>query len=239
LLAETGPIILLAPLTIAWMVKAFRAGRWYECALGLASAASLFTLVTQLQSVHGFRDLTRVQNMPLGLFGTFGVPALWLWVRHRSDVLKTLSAALLAICMFGGIVLFGLSLTAAVKPILSDFIDPLDASMSRQYFDKLEDDALVFDNINYRAPVVFGRPNRSALDFYTRTEEYKFLVADPEPHAIHAAGYDYIYIDGTYWREMTPKERESFNDSCVRLVYSVEQPVPPDFRRLLDISACE
>lgn len=239
LLAEVGPIILLAPLVIVWMVKAFRAQRWYECALALAAAASLLTLVTQMNGASGITALTRVQGMPLGVIGTFGLPALWLWARHRPDVIKTLSAALLSVCMFGGMVLFGLSLIAAPYPVLSDFLERLDASMSRQYFDKLEDDALVFDNINYRAPVVFGRPNRSALDFYTRTEEYKFLAADPEPHAIHAAGYDYIYIDGTYWREMTPKERESFNDSCVRLVYSVEQPVPPDFRRLLDISACE
>jgi hypothetical protein len=162
-----------------------------------------------------------------------------MWARHRSDVIKTLSAALLSIIMFGGVVLFGISLIAAPNPVLSNFIELLDASMSRAYFDRLEKDAFVFDSIPYRAPVIFGRPTHSSLDFYTTTPEYQDLKKNPDPFALNSAGYDYIYLDKAYWSTLTQAQKDALGGDCVQQVYKTESQVPQDFRKLLDIQNCQ
>jgi len=238
-LAEIGPILIVTPLVIAWLVKAFRFGRWYECFQAAAAVASLVLLVVQLKGAAGITALTRVQTLPLGVLGTFCVPSLWLWARHRSDTIKALCASLLSIMMFGGVVLFGISLIAAPKPVLSNFIDLLDASMSKTYFDNLEKDAYIFDSIPYRAPTLFGRSTKSSTDFYTATPEWKALKKNPDPFAIRAAGYDYIYLDKEYWTTLTREQKDALGNGCVQMVQKVESQVPPDFRKLLDITNCE
>jgi hypothetical protein len=237
-LAEIGPVLILFPLAAAWMVKAYRSQRWFECFYGAAALASLILLVVELSGAAGLTALTRIQNLLVGVVGAFGLPALWLWARHRSDRIKSWSAAFLFTTMFGGFVLFGISLIAAQRPVLSDFIDPMDTSMSTAYFDRLEKDAIVFDPLVYRAPVVLGRPGRSSIDFYRIKPEFEALAANPDPFALTTAGYDYIYLDSKYWNSLSENARTGLQADCVVLVHEVLHKRLPDFRRLLDIQTC-
>jgi hypothetical protein len=51
------------------------------------------------------------------------------------------------------------------------------------------------------------------------------------------AGYAYIYVDKTWWRDIQPKQRERFEQPCVIRV--AEQTMEDkDFRWILDIQGC-
>ena len=238
-ICETGPMILLLPLVIVWCVKAFRYRRWYEAAMILSALVSIPTAFIQLSGASGPTALTRVQVTLVGLCGTFGVPALWLWVRHRSNKLKISSLILFFIAIFGGVVLFGIQLIAAQRPIFADYLNYLDAKMAAHYWNKLPADVWVFDPLPYRAPTVLGRDNDSSYDYFKRKPEWDALVENPDPVALNAAGYHYAYFGLDYWRELAPEAQERLLDSgCVLVVETLEQEFPKDQRWLLDISNC-
>lgn len=237
-LLEIGPILLVIPLVGAWMVKAFRFGRWYECFLGSAAVASLGLFVVELSGAAGLTALTRAQSLLLSLLATFAVPALWLWMRNRSEVIKTLAAAFLFVTMFGGIILFGISLVAVQQPVTTEFVFSMDAAMTARYWDALEPDALVFDPNPYRAPVIFGRSSRSSDDWFVRKVEWLALREEPDPAALQSAGYRYLYLDESYWRNLSPAQRSALQDSCVIQVHEEKHKRLDEFRRLLDVSEC-
>jgi len=239
-LFEIGPVILLLPLPLIWGVKAFRAGRWYEAALIVMPVLSLVTLVIQYTGSAGPTALNRVQSQLIGLSsGGIAMAAVWRWGSRRVEWIKAVVGGLLFLSMFGGIVLFGIELLSAPRPIYSTFIGILDARFERDYWNKLEKDALIFDPIAWRAPTVFGRFTDSYKTWYEPKPEWEKLVADPSPAALRAYGYDYIYWDFKYWDRLKPEVQQRFTDACVRLVKQEEwKETPYDFRRLLDIRSC-
>jgi hypothetical protein len=237
-LIEIGPILLVLPLVAIWMIKTLRYQRWYEGALGASAFASLALVFVQLSGPAGSTALTRVQNLLFSLAGVFAVPALWLWGRQRSDKFKVWIGVLLGAIMLGGMVLFGIELTAIPHPVMADFITPLDARMSSKYWNVLEDDTMVFDSNPYRSPVVFARPNRSSTTWYERTPEWTALRDTPDPYQLAAHGYGYIYLDKDYWDSLDTDNRTLLQDDCVELIDEMTQDFPYDFRRLLDIRTC-
>ncbi len=145
-LFEIGPVLLLLPFALIYGVKAFRAGRWYESFLIVLPVMSVITMVIQYTGNAGPTALNRVQNMLIGLSsGSFAVAGVWLWARGRSETAKVLVGSLLSIVMFGGVVLFGFEMLAAVKPVRATFVDVLDARAEADYWNRLEPDALIFD----------------------------------------------------------------------------------------------
>jgi hypothetical protein len=235
---EIGPILLVLPLVAIWMIKALRFQRWYEGALGASAFASLALVCVHLSGTAGSTALTRAQNLLFSLAGVFAVPALWLLGRHRSDKFKIWIGILLVVIMLGGVVLFGIELVAAPYPVMTDFIAPLDARMSTRYWNALENDAMVFDSVPYRSPVVFGRPNQSSTTWYERTPEWKALLEAPNPYQLAAEGYRYIYVDKAYWNNLNAGNRRLLQYDCIKLKDEIGQEFPNDFRRLLDIRAC-
>ncbi len=237
-LLEIGPILLVLPLVAVWMVKAFRYQRWYEVMLALVAVASLGLWVIELSGAAGLTALTRVQSLPIGVLSTFAVPAVWLWARQRSDGIKAGVAGFFFINMFGGFLLLGISLIAAPNPVTTEFTSTMDVKMIELYWDQLEEDAWVFDHDPYRSPIVFGRANNSSYDVFKRKPEWVSLTENPDPYALNAAGYSYLYLDKAYWDQLNEDQQAALQDPCVLLVHEEKHKRLDDYRKLLDVRQC-
>ena len=145
--------------------------------------------------------------------------------------------------IIGGIVIFAALFTSVTTPQLSYFINAQDGRMSAQEWNKLAPGALVMDRVPYRAVTLFGRMTRSSptsgpVDFSTYPE-WKALIKDPDPVAVAAAGFRYIYLDDSWWEELDSVQRDALDQACVQIVQEMGDPSSTDWRRLLDVSRCE
>ncbi|MBI9045459.1 MAG: hypothetical protein JEZ06_13290 [Anaerolineaceae bacterium] len=239
-LAEIGPILLVLPLALVWGYKAFRNGRWYEAIYAVFAILSLPLFIVEYSGTAGLTALTRVQNSIIALCKVFAVPVLWLWVRHRSDIWKTAAAGLFSITMVSGILIFAIQVIAVPQPVYSFYLNSLDAKMADLYWNELDSDAMIFDNDPYRSPVIFGRANDSSHNAFERTQEWDDLYENPDPVILHKAGYDYVYYDQDYWRELSPEEQNLLmHNDCVKVIEDLVLEFPEETRTLLDVKKCQ
>ena len=84
----------------------------------------------------------------------------------------------------------------------SYFIGDLDVQMERDYWNKLEPDALVFDPIVSRSATIFARGSNASFTWYKSKPEWEKLAAAPDPYALKAGGYSYAYFDQKSWDEI-------------------------------------
>jgi hypothetical protein len=242
-LAEIGPVVFVTPLVAVWCIRSFRVGRWPEVALLCASLASVLALFMQFKGPL-FTAWPRLMGGWFFACALYAVPLLWARARANDGKIQTLTVVCVSAACLSGLVLFGIQLLAIQRPTLATFITPLDAKMSQEYWNKLNVEAVVFDPVVYRAPTVFGRFTDSSPSWYTKDANWQALVAAPDPRALHAAGFDYMYFDKDYWDGLTQAQQSSLTAPCVKQVAQVdgnhsEQNYAKDFRRLLDISACQ
>jgi hypothetical protein len=240
-LLEAGPLILLLPMVIARGLKSVRQKRWFEAALlgtaALAVPAAFFKLDDRL--------LTGSSRFMGGMFFAtllYAVPLLWHWSKNRGDGWKVALIAGALVSMLSGFVLFGTELVAIQKPVYGPFLTELDAKVAAQYWNKLEPDALIFDSYPPRTPVIFGRFTLSSETWYLINPEWYNLRDHMDPFRARAEGFDYVYLDAEYWTRLTAEQKNALSDSCVKVVTEVDgytESKTRDFRRLLDIRACE
>jgi hypothetical protein len=143
----------------------------------------------------------------------------------------------LALMVFGGIVIAGTALTAAPRPVITRGFTDLDAYTSREVWDELPKDSLVFDPSSWRATALTGRLTRSAISSYVRLPEWEQLRRDPYLGDLVESGYDYVYVDEKWWQGISAESRESLSSACVQIL-SEQLGRNDQFRRLLDISQC-
>jgi hypothetical protein len=86
--------------------------------------------------------------------------------------------------------------------------------------------------------VVTGRLTRTALNSSTQLESWHELLDDPRVGRLVAAGFDYAYVDRSWWKQMSEAERRSFQDSCVKEVAAVQDNGANGDRWLYDLRAC-
>ncbi|MFN3741813.1 MAG: hypothetical protein ACK4VW_03955, partial [Anaerolineales bacterium] len=146
------------------------------------------------------------------------------------------------VTVFGGVVLFGIELIAAQQPRLPEYLQELDARVAKEYWDRLPQDAVIFDPIPPRAPTVFARPTNAYVDWRPKPE-WRALLAEPDPRRLRLAGFTHLYFDITYWESLPPQWQAALEQSCVKKVgewsgYRSPTDFRKDFRRLLDIRAC-
>lgn len=238
-LLEIGPVIFMLPLVFAWGIKSFRSRRWYEAALITSGFLSILLLPVQFTGSAGVRNTSRLYSF-VGLAALWAVPLVWRWASHRSGRLKALLACAGTVIIFGGVILFGIELIAAQKPVLSNFITPLDARMEKEFWDKLEKQALVFDPIPYRATTILGRYTNSSKTWLVAKPEWEKLLANPDPYQIRASGFDYVYLDYVFWYDIDTKYKEIFEKApCVQLIREQKDKRTVDFRRLYNVHSCK
>jgi hypothetical protein len=235
-LLEMGPALLAFPLLIAFGWKALRASRWYEAALVFSGILSLSMIIVEFAGSTGVRNTSRLyQFSGLSLF--FFVPLVWMNVSRRSDKVKALAAGVAGVIMLGGVFMAGIQIPAIQQPVYSYFIGDLDVQMERDYWNKLEPDALVFDPIVFRSATIFARGSNASYTWYKSKPEWEKIAAAPDPYALKAGGYNYAYFDQKSWDEIPAASQKKFNDPCVKIVKEVED-WQHDFRKLIDVRAC-
>ena len=112
--------------------------------------------------------------------------------------------------------------------------------MSKAYWNKLDQAAQILDLAYiYRPSVLFGRTaGRAYQTLYNSLPEFRTLVENPDAVKIAQYGYAYVYFDRETWQSLSPEQRQTFQQKCVKLV-AEQKTAMGDFRRLLDVQKCQ
>lgn len=234
---EIGPIILVIPWLAVWGWKCWRAERWFETALALAGGVSLLSVFVQYSGSAGISASARLPGYALNLCRLYAVPLIWLWLQKRQKVWPTAAAGVGLVVMLGGAVFFGIELLSARQPVYSYFIGDLDVKMEKDYWNRLDPRAMVFDPESFRSATLFARPANSSITWYESKPEWDSLVTHPDPYTLLSAGYEYAYFDRAYWEALPITEQNKLQNACV-LVMKEYVDWTHDFRRLLDLRQC-
>ncbi len=251
-LAELGPAVLLLGLMGVYTVRQVKFRNTILGGLGIAAGISLFFPIFIQYGVD--RSITRMPATALWLWVVMAFPLLWRKARPlpstglsqfpRGGVSRSLLfrwGYLALICftlILGGVVIFIGQLPAISAPQLTYFVDGLDARLSLIAWNRLPPKSQVFDRIPYRSVTLFGRAARANESIYISIPEIAALRQNPDPGAIARAGYDYLYLDDTWWERMTSSQQQALRQSCLRQVYQVRND-EGQFRSLWDIRSCK
>lgn len=267
-LFEIGPILLALPITAIWGWKALKAHRWWDAALVFGGVMGIASLFLQYEGSAGVTATSRLFGDLLTPLTLFAVPLLWTWASNLDRrltstvtfmlpltskinlaVLKKASLAKLTlltlglISIFGGLMLFGIELTAAQKPVLPLAMQSMDVQIYNDYWDKLPSDALIFDTLPARAVTIFGRFTDSNETWYVPKQSWIALAQNPLPRDLRAAGFDYFYYSLINWESFSPQVQSALEDSCVKLVVQTDgirsDTLRPSWVRLVDLRGCE
>lgn len=236
-LAEIGPLLILLPFIAVWGWRALRAERWFEAALALFGVISLGFLFVQYRGTAGPSATGRLYS---GFFTVAKLTAVPLvaWVVGNRDVRKqAVALGLGALSLVSGVALFSVMLIAAARPVYSYFLTQLDVDVMSRYWNRLPVEALVFDPVAPRAPVILGRHTSGWQTWYQARPEWRLLVEDPSPGKIRAAGFDFIYYDRAYWKTLSSRDMQALQDGCVLEIDRIED-WQGDFRVLADLRNC-
>jgi hypothetical protein len=238
-LAEMGPVLLLAPLITGKTAGYLRSRKLLMAGLS-AMAIICFIVPLVLRFVDRERDLARVTSTSLSIWMLLGYPYIWHILQRAKGARQYLAAGGLVITMLGGIALFPPQLVAIAQPQMSYFIQQPDAQLSKAYWNKLDSDAQILDLAYiYRPPVLFGRSaGRAFQTLYISLPEFRTLIADPDASRIAQYGYAYVYFDRQTWQALTPEQKATFQQKCIKLVAEQKTSLG-DFRRLLDVRKCQ
>jgi len=242
-LTEMGPIILALPLVIIWGWKTLRTQNWYEAALIGTFAWSVPSLFVAFKGPL-YTATPRLFDGLLFACTLYAVPLFWIWARKKSDAWRSALVVGGLITIFAGLMLFGIQLISIQKPVTTTFISDLDVKVTDKYWNKLKPGSLVLDPSPYQGPTIFGRATDSSVTWYAPKPEWQALLANPDPHQIHAQGYDYFYFGIDYWNQLTPLQQAALQQPCAKKLFEVDgihslTDYRKDFRRLLDVSACK
>jgi hypothetical protein len=221
-----------------------RARRWWDAALVFGGVMGIVSLFLQYEGSAGVTATSRLLGDLLTPLTLFAVPLLWTWAKDRSVHIRQTLLSLGFITIFGGLILFGIELIAARKPVLPLAIQPMDVQIYDRYWDTLEPDALVFDTLPARAVTIFGRFTDSNETWYVPKESWIRLAQDPFPRDLRAAGFDYFYYSLINWEGFSPEVQSALKEPCVRLVVQVDgvrsaTDSRKSWLRLVDIRDCD
>jgi hypothetical protein len=238
-LAEMGPVLLLAPF-ITWKTGEFIRSRKLLMAGLSLMAIVVFFMSLFIRFVDRERDLARVTSTSLSIWMLLGYPYIWQILQRAKGSLKYLVGAGLAITILSGIALFSPQMVAIAQPQMSYFIQEPDARMSKAYWNILDKNAQILDlAFIYRPSVLFGRSAGHAYQsMYIPLPEFRTLIANPDAVQIAQYGYSFVYFDRETWQALTPEQKQTFQQKCVKLVAEQKTPMG-DFRRLLDVYKCQ
>ena len=240
-LAEIGPAILLIPFVVTWLWKFGKRGHWIEAGLGLSG---LFGFILPFFIHYNVeRDTSRITSFGLQTFLIISVPTLVFFLKRGRAWSKSLIIWLYGMSILSGIVIFAILFTSITTPQITFFLDSQDARMSSLGWNQIKPGTWVLDRIPYRAVTIYGHATRSSpasapVDFSTYPE-WNVLIKNPYPGNVAAAGYGYIYMDNTWWSQLTPEQQGSLNQNCVRIVQEMGGENSDNWRHLLDVSECK
>jgi hypothetical protein len=224
---------------LIWGNKAMRAGRWMEATLvGMVVVSLGLAFIMMSFKSTSIGSLSRAQNTFLLIFRVFAIPFLFFWFPRRSNAVKIISAFLFSITLLGGIVIFGLEMLSIQKPIISSYLEPLDAKILKEFWNKLDDKYMVLDPEPIRAAVLFGRPTDAAITWFEFKPEWNSLINNPNPYAMQKAGFGYLYSDLNYIKSLPISASKRLDSECVKVLADYKDGNGGQ-RILLDVRGCQ
>lgn len=236
LLSELGPVLLLAPMATAWAYHQLRNGNLTAGAFGVAALLNFFFPLFIQYGVD--RSSTRMPATALWLWLALGWPALSMAFKKASAGFQWGVVAGYVAALFPGLVIFAVQVNAIPVPQISYYLTGLDSAVSRDYWNRLPENAQVLDRDASRSVTLFGRASRAYSEIYTPYPEWVALTLLPVPEHVRAGGYDFVYFDRSGWQDLNPELRQAYTQGCARLLEEYTLP-EGDFRRLYDLRACE
>jgi hypothetical protein len=241
-LVEMGPFLLLAPWIIWLTFRFLRTRRWLLPALSLGALVG-FVLPVFITLETADRDMSRLANASLFIWMVLGI-SFWLVYDRLGLSLKnklphTIFSIAALLTLVGGAALFPAQMVAIKQPVITNFVQESDALVSKAYWDRLDQNALVFTTGYPSLPMVlFGRSmGRAYRTFFQPYPKFKALLDDPDPRKLVAEGYRYVYLDKQDWQNLTAGQKSAFQQGCVQslLKISFEQG---EARYLFDLNDC-
>lgn len=234
---EMGAVLLVIPIVIAAGRKWFRAEK-VGLVLFLFAAATGFVLPFFV-GYGTERDITRLTTFGLMGFALLGLQALSNWEGKERFARFENGVRIWKIAMvFGGVVVAGSLITAMPTGSFGDQIMPVDAQMTQEIWNELEEDALIFDSHAWRIVAISGRYTRSSVKSFERLPAWEEYGAHPIILNMARDGYDYIYMD-TYWRDtLSSADLQGFEQDCVVLHSFLKDDCANCERYLWDIRNC-
>jgi hypothetical protein len=234
--AELGAALLFAPLAGWVLLRSARRGRVLLLAFGISTFLGFLLPFVLRYEVD--RDITRLTHYALVGWILLGVIPLRLaWGRGRALVRGAI-VGVTAVLILPGVVVTWSLLSALPRPVLAEAIGAPDTSMAREVWNRLEPGALVLDSHPWRAVVVTGRLTRSSQDSSNLLPGWQELVRNPSVERVAQAGFDYVYVDRTWWDDMDDATRLGYAAECVRPVAAVQDDGQNGDRWLFDVRAC-
>jgi hypothetical protein len=107
----------------------------------------------------------------------------------------------------------------------------------RELWNKLPEDALVYDAIPARAVTVLGRATNSNLSWFEKDPDWEELKLDPTPVVLSKAGFSYAYLDLQDWEALSAETQAQYKSTCSELVLKIQDG--DRGRRLYKIEDCK
>jgi len=242
---EIGPFILILPWILIYAWKKFKQNDIYWGILIFSTIAAFLFPVFFKYYVD--RDITKIMSYAISSWNFLLLLYIWEkvkttgWRKWIDTAVRYFAFGSVALAAMGGIVITIANLSAISKPVLSHNINSLDAYVSRDTWNKLDDSAFIFDNRRWRASALTGLPTSYGTSGSGKPE-WNLINKSATIASLKKAGYRYVYIDKEWWFDLPSSSRKDLSQACVVTVteYIDDWPLDvPDFRRLIDISACE
>lgn len=239
---ELGPVVLFTPWITWWAWKRLRQGDWILGTMVLS--AWLGFALPIFFSYEYDRDIVRFTKHGL-LIWTLVLAIILLdkstkWIK----ALRYPAMAGLALMIAGGLAIASTELTAASQEVLTeDGIIGLDSRIAQDVWDQLQIGSEIFDPQTWRGTMLTGRLTRVVTGNmsydYDHSAAWEKLRENPSVEAMLANGFRYVYVDEAWWGEIPPESRISLSESCVRIVSEHDDANRNQFRRLIDLAACQ
>ncbi len=240
ILAETGLVVLALPWTFKYGWNLVREEKWLEAAWVFSMVPSLLTIFVEYTGNAGPTALSRMTAHFLMVLKLYAVPLLWLWAQNRAEGLRNSLFGWGLASALSGIALFSLQIAAMPNPVYAEYLGSLDAKIYAKHWGRLQTGAWVFDPSPTRGTTVLGMHSLSGINYGPPTyPKWIALSENPDPLALNAGGYRYVYLDLPYWRKFA----DHFANPCVLLLDQVEESGADgkvtDMRVLMDIGNCK
>lgn len=235
LIVELGPVLFLGPVVVYYAIRCIKRGAWMPATLGLSGL--LLILVPFFVHYGVDRSTTRLPATGLWLWLLLGLPLLWHLVKTRGRLIRDLIMVFYAISTFGGLIIFGIQMTTMPNPQNTYFVNPADSRFAKMYYDQFPEGTQILDKTPFRAVTIFGRAVRAYESVYDPLPEWSELINDPDPEKVHAAGYQYIYMNQEWWKEISKATRDKLEFGCATYVGEPEY-YKQTARWLIDLSEC-
>jgi hypothetical protein len=235
-LVEIGPIILIAPSIIVFMIAGFRSNKITQVILGGSALISLLTVFLLYQGSGGVSGTTRLLESFLFTCTLIAVPYLWSIAQKGNTILKTMIIAVYGASIISGVVIFAISLAGISRPTNGELTDAMDLQIFNETWNKLPENSLVFDALPERAVTIFGRATKSSPNWFNDSPEWLTLRQDPSPSKLRGAGFDYAYFDLQDWEKLSPATKAEYKSDCAVLLKKIQ--IDDRGRRLYQITDC-